>query len=120
MNNEGGIKINDVLVDPTGDYVKNYLFSLGKETPFLDYKKKISTDKDSDFPKFVKDALAFANYGGGFIFLGMEENQYLDPSVKGKFLPIGLPSNFHIEQAILQEKTNSYTNSPITIDYDEF
>ena len=53
MDSEGGIKINDVLVDPTGDYVKNYLFNLGKETPFLDYKKKISTDKDSEVFQIV-------------------------------------------------------------------
>ena len=115
-----GVIINDVLVDPTGAYVKNYLFSLAKETPFLDYKKRINIEKNSDFPKFVKDALAFTNYGGGFIFLGMEENQFLDPDVKGKFLPTGLPTHFHIDQATLQQKTNSYTSSPITFDYDEF
>ena len=80
-----GVIINDILVDPTGTYVKNYLFSLAKETPFLDYKKRINIEKNSDFPKFVKDALAFTNYGGVFIFLGMEENQFLDPDVKGKY-----------------------------------
>jgi hypothetical protein len=115
-----GVKINDELVDPTGDYVKNYMFHLQKETAFLDYKKKISIEKDSDFPKFAKDAFAFANYGGGFVFLGMEENPRLDPEVKGKFLPVGLSSDFHIDQAILQEKTNSYCNSKLKIDYDEF
>jgi len=115
-----GVMINDVLLDPTGEYVKNYLFGLSKETPFLDYKKIIYIERNSDFPKFVKDSLAFANYGGGFIFLGIEENQFLDPDVKGKFLPTGLPANFHIDQATLQQKTNSFTNSPITFDYDEF
>ena len=115
-----GVIINDILVDPTGTYVKNYLFSLAKETPFLDYKKRINIEKNSDFPKFVKDALAFTNYGGGFIFLGMEENQFLDPDVKGKFLPTGLSTHFHIDQATLQQKTNSYTSNPITLDYDEF
>lgn len=120
MVKDDGVFINDVLVDPTGDFVKNYMFNLLKETPFLDYKKRINVEKNSDFPKFVKDALAFANYGGGFIFLGMEENQYLDPDVKAKFLPTGLPSNFHIDQATLQEKTNSYANSTIKVDYDEF
>ena len=112
--------INDELQDPTGKFVKNYMFRLSKETPFLDYKKKINIDKNSDFPKFVKDALAFANYGGGYIFLGMEENEYLDPEIKGKFIPLGLWQNFHIDQATLQEKTNSYTSSPLELDYDEF
>ena len=105
MANSSGVYINDELQDPTGKFVKNYMFRLSKETPFLDYKKKININKNSDFPKFVKDALAFANYGGGYIFLGMEENEHLDPEIKGKFIPLGLSQNFHIDQATLQEKT---------------
>lgn len=120
MTKDNGIFINDILEDPIGEYVKNYMFSLSKETHFLDYKKIIRVERNSDFPKFVKDVMAFANYGGGFVFLGMEENQYLDPEVKGKFLPIGLPPDFHIDQATLQQKTNSYLNCSITLDYDEF
>ena len=114
------IVINDDLVDPTGEHVKNYMFNLMKETSFLDYKLRINIIKNSDFPKFVKDAMAFANNGGGFILLGMEENEHLDPLIKGKFIPTGLPVGFHIDQADLQQNTNSYLNDPIEIDYDEF
>ncbi len=120
MSDKVGVRINDELFDPTGDFVKNYLFSLQKETPFLDYKRIISTEKNSDFPKFVKDALAFANYGGGFVLLGMAENQHLDPEVKGKFLPTGLPTHFHLEPATLQQKLDSYSNTILEICYDEF
>lgn len=120
MSKFDGVFINDDLKDPTGDFVKDYMFHLLKETPFLDYKLLISVEKNSDFPKFVKDALAFANYGGGFILLGMQENEYLDPDIKGKFLPVGLSHSFHIDQATLQQKTNSYVDHPIELDYDEF
>ncbi|NDB33575.1 MAG: ATP-binding protein [Nitrososphaeria archaeon] len=120
MSDFNGVRINDELIDPTGDYVKNYMFYLQKETAFLDYKKKINIEKNSDFPKFVKDVFAFANYGGGFVFLGIEENPHLDPDVKSKFLPTGLSSDFHIDQATLQEKINSYSNTTLRIDYDEF
>lgn len=120
MFDKGKVRINDELFDPTGNIVKSYMFFLQKETPFLDYKRIINIEKNSDFPKFVKDALAFANYGGGFILLGMEENKHLDPEVKGKFLPIGLPTKFHLEPATLQQKLDSYTNTILEAHYDEF
>ena len=120
MSYKGEVRINDELFDPTGDFVKNYMFHLQKETPFLDYKRIISTEKNSDFPKFVKDALALANYGGGFILLGMDENQRSDSEIKGKFLTIGLPADFHLEPATLQQKTDSYTNTILEMCYDEF
>jgi len=114
-------KIVDVKdSEPSSDKVISFLLSQTKESPFLDFKRKIDITKNSDFPKIVKDVLAFANNGGGWIMIGVKENDYLDPSIKGSFIFEGLPDNFEIDQATLQEKINAYLDEPFEIGYSQF
>ena len=54
-----------------------------------------------------------SNYGGGYLLLGFKETK------TGSIAPIGLPLDFHIDQAQLQEKFNAYSNSPIVLHYKE-
>jgi len=107
------VVINEKECEPLSDYVLNFLKSQKKESSYLDFKLTISTNKDSDFPEIVKDILAFSNYGGGWILIGWKEEK------KSQFLPLGVPEDYKIDQAILQEKFNSYLDNPITLEYVE-
>jgi len=101
----------------------NFLIDRDKEEAFLDFKETIKIDKDSPFSKIAKDIFAFSNYGGGFILVGFKERKTkLDSNLESKrhFLPMGLSEDFHIDQADLQSKFNSYSENPINIDYHEF
>lgn len=109
----GGIVINEVEAEPLSDYVVDFLISQRKESPILDFKKIISIRKDSDFPEIAKDIFAFSNYGGGWILIGWEETS---PNM---FVPVGLPEDYKVDQATLQEKFNSFTDSPIELLYKE-
>lgn len=122
---QDGIKstvlINNEVTDPTGGYAFSYLLHQSHETPFHDFKRTINIAKGSpDFPKIIKDVYAFSNYGGGWLVLGVRENDYSDPEIKGKFIKAGLPDDFQLDDASLQEKINSYLDEPIGIKYNEF
>ncbi len=117
----GNVLINNEVSDPTGEYVCDYLLSQTKETTFHDFKMTIDLTKNShDFLKIIKDVYAFSNYGGGWLVLGVKQNDYFNPKIKGKFVKVGLADDFELEDASLQEKINSYLDEPITIQYTEF
>jgi len=110
----GGVVINEVEAEPLSDYVLDFLVAHRKECPYLDFKKTISIQKDSNFPELAKDFFAFSNYGGGWILVGWEE-------IKSNiFIPVGLPDDYNVDQASLQEKFNSYANTSTEILYKEF
>lgn len=115
-----GVVINDELSEPMAEHVIDYLFSFTKETPFLDFKTTMDVGKDSDFPKIVKDVFAFSNNGGGYIMIGIRPNDHSNKDIKGSFIKEGLPENYEVDQATIQQKVNAYTNSPIEIDYTQF
>lgn len=103
----------DSIPKPLDVVVVDFLLSKKRETSELDFKYKIDISKNSDFAKIAKHIFAMANYGGGYLLIGFKETQ------KGTVESIGLPSNFHIDQANLQEKFNAYSNTPIVLDYHE-
>lgn len=115
-----GVVINDEFSEPLAEHVIDYLFAQTKETPFLDFKTTMDVGKDSDFPKIIKDVFAFSNNGGGYIMIGVRPNDHLDDDVKGSFIKSGLPQNYEVDQATIQEKVNAYTNSPIELEYTQF
>lgn len=120
-NAKGAVLINNVVSDPTGDYVFSYLLHQASESSFLDFKQTIDISRGSpDFPKIIKDVYAFSNYGGGWLLLGVKENDHSDPRIKSKFVKAGLPESFQLEDASLQEKINSYLDDPIAVEYKEF
>jgi hypothetical protein len=110
----GGIVLNGLEENPLGPNIISYLCSQKKESPFLDFKKIISIDKNSTFPNLAKDMFAFSNYGGGWMLIGWEEYK------KNQFVPVGLPEEYSVDQADLQSKFNSYSNSDMEIGYVEF
>ena len=115
------VVINDELTDPIGSYVFDYLLSQTKETTFHDFKWTLDVSKtSSDFPKIMKDIFAFANYGGGYLVLGVKQNDHLDDDIKGSFVKVGLQENFEMEPAVLQEKINSYFDVKLSIGYATF
>ena len=108
------ITINERETDPLSEYVSDFLFGLKKECAYLDYKWFIDLSKNSeDFAKTMKHVLAFSNYGCGWIMLGWKE---IDKTLK----PVGLPENFSADQAVIQEKVNSYLEKPLEVHYKEF
>jgi len=97
--------LDDILVD--------FIMSKKRESSEIDFKMTLDISKER-FAELAKDIFAMANWGGGYVVLGVRENQY------GRFDQIGLPKDFHIDQADLQQKFNSYSQDPISLEYREF
>jgi len=113
----------EVNVEPLGDIMLDYLIEKDSEDEYLDFKETLSISKDAPFAKIAKDIFAFSNWGGGFIIIGFRERKKfrsINPEEKRSFIPILLPENFHIDQADLQTKFNSYSPEPLRIGYREF
>jgi len=110
----GGVVINEVEAEPLSDYVLDFLIAKKKECPYLDFKYTIHIGRKSNFPEIAKDIFAFSNYGGGWILVGWNEEK------SNQYTPEGLPGDYDVDQATLQEKFNSYSNIPLEIEYTEF
>ena len=103
----------DSQPNPLDGIIVDYLLGQKSEMPWLDFKYRINVQKGEDFPEIAKDVFAMANYGGGYIVAGVKEKS------TGSFEHIGLPMGFHIDQAIIQEKFNSFTLNKIELLYRE-
>lgn len=99
--------------NPLDDLVVRFMLSQRRETAELDFKLTLDIRKDSDFAEIAKDIFAMSNYGGGHLVFGYKESK------TGSFDPVGLPDDFHVDQATLQEKFNSFGNEPISLEYIE-
>lgn len=99
--------------DPLNETVLSYLFSVKYESPDVDFKETIETARGSSFAKVARHFFGMSNYGGGFLLVGFR------PKPTGGFLPVGLPPDFHIDQAELQGKFNSMSSVPLAIGYRE-
>jgi len=99
--------------DPFSEPVLSYLFSRNYESSELDFKESLETARGSDFPKVARHFFGMANYGGGFLLVGFRAKP------TGGFLPVGVPDDFHIDQAELQGKFNALSSLPLAIGYRE-
>ena len=99
--------------DPLDDIVVDFILSQRRETAELDFKLTLDIWKGSNFAKIAKDIFAISNYGGGHLVFGFKETK------TGSFDPVGLSPDFHVDQATLQEKFNSYSNEPLALGYKE-
>ncbi|MCI4331140.1 MAG: ATP-binding protein [Thermoplasmata archaeon] len=99
--------------DPFGEAILSYLCSRSYESSELDFKETLETAKGSNFAKVARHFFGMTNYGGGFLLVGFREKP------TGGFLPVGLPENFHIDQAELQGKFNAFASVPLPIGYRE-
>ncbi len=117
-------RLPEVDSEPLDDLVLDFLIGHDGEEPYLDFKESISIARDYPFSELAKDFLAFLNYGGGFVLFGFRDKSRSiseeDKKWKGQYIPVGLPEDFHIDQADLQNKYNSYCIHPVTIAYREF
>lgn len=104
----------DAEAGPLDEPFLRYLFRKTHESPAWDFKSELNISKGGDFAKTAKDIFAFGNFGGGHILIGWKRN------AKGVYEPIGVPDEFSIDQATLQEKFNAYSPTPVTLDYVEF
>src|SRR5438128_6060428 len=100
----------DSLRTPLDDIFVDFLMSKRRESPELDFKLTLDMSRYR-FPEVAKDIFAMANYGGGYILVGFREKK------TGGFDPVGLPAEFHIDQADLQQKFNAYSSDPLAIGY---
>lgn len=113
-------------MNPLDSLMLTYLISLDNEEAFLDFKETLDISKRSAFPKIAKDIFAFANYGGGWIIIGLRRRQRpteADPGADGpggNYELVGLPEGYRVDQADLQSKFNAFCVTPITIPYREF
>lgn len=107
----------------------DFLIERDREETFIDFKETLSIAKNAPFAKIAKDIFAFSNYGGGYILIGFRqkpkpknktEKTEEEKEEKRTFLPVGLSDSFYVDQADLQSKFNSYSNSPIQLEYREF
>jgi len=105
--------VTESVPHPLDDIVVDFLLSQRRETAELDFKLTLDIRKGSDFAKIAKDIFAMSNYGGGYLIFGFKELK------SGSFDPIGLPKDFHVDQATLQEKFNAYSNKPMALEYKE-
>jgi hypothetical protein len=99
--------VTESVPHPLDDVVVDFLLSQRRETAELDFKLTLDIRKGSDFAKIAKDIFAMSNYGGGYLIFGFKELK------SGRFDPVGLPKDFHVDQATLQEKFNSYSKLSI-------
>ena len=100
-------------LDPFGEAVLSYLFSRNYESSELDFKESLETAKGSEFPKVARHFFGMSNYGGGFLLVGFR------PKPTGGYLPVGVPEDFHLDQAELQGKFNALSSIPLSIGYRE-
>lgn len=107
------IETTESVPKPLGSVASDFVLLQKRETAELDFKLTLDIGKNSNFADIAKDIFAMSNYGGGYIAFGFLETP------TGAFDPIGLSEDFHIDQATLQEKFNSYSNEPIEIGYEE-
>jgi Putative DNA-binding domain len=105
--------ITEPTLTPLDEIVVDFLLSKKRETSEIDFKLTLDISKNSDFAKIAKDIFAMSNYGGGYLVIGFKEKE------TGGYEPVGLPQDFHIDSASLQEKFDAYSNAPLALDYKE-
>ncbi len=117
-------RLTEAESEPLDDHVIDFLIGHDKEETYLDFKETISITRDYPFSELAKDFLASLNYGGGWVLVGFRDKPKStleeDKKWKRQYIPVGLPPDFHVDQADLQTKYNSYCVHPVTILYSEF
>lgn len=72
------------------------------ETDAVDFKSTFDPDAAGDWLELVKDLVAIANNGGGWILIGVLDNSH----------PVGFPAELHkkLDPAVLADKVRRYTD----------
>jgi len=83
----------------------------GFESQEHDYKESIDLTTKKGRASLAKDIIAFANYGGGTIILGVSE------SIPGRFIPVGVPDSLvsELETTNLNQAIRPFIDPPIHV-----
>jgi len=104
--------INNQETGPLGEAVIDFLKSQTSELPYLDFKWFLDLSSKGDFAEIAKDIFAFSNYGGGWILIGWKEENH-------RANMVGIPDEYKIDQATIQQKFNAYVSEEIELLYKE-
>lgn len=99
------------LLDTSRDS-DSILVELGYETRELDYKLSVDLQTSAGRAALAKDVIAFANWGGGNIVIGVDEVR------PGDFFPTGIPDHDlpQYEVTRLNRSLRDYLDPPIPIE----
>lgn len=86
------------------------LIHKGMESPDLDYKLEFDNSTGA-WMELAKDIYAMANYGGGYIVIGVED---------ATFAPLGIDPSFHIDTQTWLDKFASWATGDIKLSYLEY
>jgi len=75
MHSEGGVFDKRLLKGSIDGDVAEKLINTGYELPELDYKEKFD-DTTGSWMELAKDVYGMANYGGGFVVLGVKDGSF--------------------------------------------
>ncbi|MDR2719461.1 MAG: ATP-binding protein [Nitrososphaerota archaeon] len=89
--------------------ISEELIHRGFESADLDYKLEFD-DSERAWMEIAKDVFGMANYGGGYIVIGIED---------GTFKPIGLDPSFHKDTQEWINKISRWITGKLSIDYME-
>jgi hypothetical protein len=85
------------------------LIHRGFESPDLDYKLEFD-DSERAWLEIAKDIFGLANYGGGYIVIGVED---------GTFKPKGVDASFHKDTQEWVDKVSRWVTGKISVGYIE-
>src|SRR6266704_1341244 len=85
------------------------LIHRGYETPDLDFKVQFD-DSTGAWMELAKDILGLANYGGGYIVIGVTD---------GDFKPVGVDESFHKDTQDWIDKVSKWFDARPNLDYYE-
>ena len=96
----------------TSDIFDKY-FNLRKESNSWDYKRELILDSKTNKYNLIKDFLAFSNFGGGFILLGIDERDFslynqnpIDQATIGDIIESNLGFNIPFEISYFLKEVN--------------
>ena len=96
-------------MDLTSDLAED-LIHRGFESEDVDFKKDFDNSSRS-WVEIAKDVYGMANYGGGYIVIGVED---------GSFEPVGVDPLFHIDTQIWFDKLSKWASGRLSISYMEY
>lgn len=97
-----------MLTELTDDMAEE-LIRRGFESPDLDYKQEFD-ESTGAWMELAKDVFGMANYGGGYLVLGVEDKT---------FKPVGLDETFHIDSQVWVDRISKWTTGKIDLSYVE-
>lgn len=84
-----------------------YLLDCRAECEWLDYKQMLALESDHGLASFVRDVLAMANTGGGYLVIGVEDKTWR---------PVGLDAELPYDSKLLRDKVHRGCGVDVEVD----